>query len=284
MKWNIGQVEISQIIEMEGGELIQDSIPSATAANIKKIDWLFPNFTDKDGKLKALVQSFLIRSNGKNILIDTCNGNGKNRPTCPTWGNLNTDFLHTLNETGVKESDIDVVICTHLHFDHVGWNTKKENKAWIPTFPNAKYLFNEDEFNYWKQKPEKEVDDDKFAFDDSVSPIVEAGLSQVVNSNYRIDKNISLISTPGHTPGHISVVIESDGKKAIISGDFLHHPCQLENPEWTMLADTLPDKALKTRKEMLEKLVDTKVLFIGTHFANPVAGFIKHSNNGYRLE
>lgn len=283
LRWKIGEVEILQIVEMEGGELIQDSIPSATPENIKQIDWLYPNFADEEGKLKALVQSFLIKSEGENILIDTCNGNGKNRPTCPTWGNLNTNFLERLNETGVKETDIDYVVNTHLHFDHVGWNTKLENGVFEPTFPNTKYLLVEEEYEYWKRKPEKEVDDDKFAFDDSVNPVVKAGLSQIIKSNHKIDSNVSLMPSPGHTPGHVSVVIESQGKKAIISGDFIHHPCQFVHPEWIMLADTLPDKALETRTRVLAEMADTD-LFIGTHFANPVAGYLVYSENGLVLK
>ena len=275
MKWKVGDVEIIQIVEMEGGELIQNSIPKATPENIKKIDWLYPNFADENGKLKALVQSFLVKSNGKNILVDACNGNGKNRPTCPDWGNLNTDFLRRLNEIGTRESNINIVVCTHLHFDHVGWNTKLENGVFAPTFPNAKYLFVEEEYKYWHSKPEKEVDDDKFGFDDSVAPVVNANLAQFISSNHKIDQNIRLIPTPGHTPGHISIIIESNGKKAIISGDFIHHPCQFAHPQWSMSADALPEKAFETRRKMLDELAGTNTLFIGTHFANPVAGYIE---------
>lgn len=274
MKWQIGDVEIVQIVEMDGGELIQNSIPNATPENIKKIDWPYPNFADKNGNLKALVQSFLVKSEGKNILVDTCNGNHKNRPTCPTWGNLNTDFLKKLNKAGVSELEVDIIVCTHLHFDHVGWNTKLADRIFVPTFPKAKYLFVEKEYKYWESKPEKEVDDDKFAFDDSVVPIVKANLAQFVRSNHRLDSNISLIPTPGHTPGHVSVLIESQGKRAIISGDFIHHPCQFVHPEWTMSADSLPEKALETRQKILNELAGSSTLFIGTHFANPVAGYV----------
>lgn len=283
MKWQIGDVEIIQIVEMEGGKLIQNSIPDATPENIKKIDWLYPHFADEKGGLKALVQSFLVKSNGKNILIDTCNGNGKNRPTCPTWGNLQTDFLKKLNQTGVLEAEIDIVILTHLHFDHIGWNTKLENGTFVATFPNAKYLFVEEEYNYWKSKPEKEVDDDKFAFDDSITPVINAHLAQFVKPDHKINNNIRLLPTPGHTPGHISIMIESKGKKALISGDFIHHPCQLAHPEWSMGADALPEKALQTRQKMLKELANSDILFIGTHFANPVAGYIKRSGKTFKV-
>lgn len=275
MNWTIGEIEIFQIVELkEAGKLIQSTIRKATPANIRKTNWLFPHFADEEGNLKAYVQSFLIKSGGKNILIDTCCGNGKNRPGAPDWSNLKTSYLDRLHETNVGEEDIDIVLCTHIHFDHVGWNIKLEGGKWIPTFPNAKYLFAKEEYKYWEQKPEKEMEDDKLSFDDSVSPIIKDGLAHFVESNHKIDQNISLVSTPGHTPGHVSVLIESQDKKAIISGDFLHHPCQIANPQWTMDADTLPEVAFKTRKKMLNEIADSQTLLIGSHFANPVAGWV----------
>jgi glyoxylase-like metal-dependent hydrolase (beta-lactamase superfamily II) len=279
MNWRIGSVKIFQIVEMEGGDLIQESLPDATPQKIKKIKWLFPKFADKNGRLKALVQSFLIQSNGKNILIDTCNGNGKTRPTCPTWGTLNTNFLEKLKPLGLSKNDIDFVVNTHLHFDHVGWNTQKKNEKWVPTFPNAKYFFVETEYHYWKTKPDKEAKDDILSFEDSVDPIVKAGLAKLVKSDFRIDENIKLVPTPGHTPGHISIMIESSSNKALISADFMHHPCQFEHPEWTMPADAMPETALKTRKKMFKMLANSNILFIGTHFANPVAGKLTSSND-----
>ena len=284
LSWTVGEVEIFQIIEIQAGELIQSTLKSATPENIQKIQWLYPHFADEKGNLKALVQSLLVKSEGKYILIDTCNGNGKTRPTIPEWGNLNTDYLKKLNDLGVSELEIDFVICTHLHFDHVGWNTRLENFTWVPTFPNARCLFSKKEYDYWIEKPEKEIDDDKFAFDYSVAPIVKARLAKLVDNNYKIDKNLRLISTPGHTPDHVSIMIESEGKRAIISGDFLHHPCQIANPNWTMDADTLPDIALQTREKLLNHVANSSILLIGSHFSNPVAGLIKKAKDGFIFE
>lgn len=227
LSWTVGEVEITQIVEMEDNEFFSTFIPEATPQRIKEIEWLAPDFADENGKLKALVQSFLIKSNGKNILIDTCNGNGKVRLNMPTWGNLRTDFLKKFSDIGIRTESIDIVVCTHLHFDHVGWNTKHENGKWLPTFPRAKYIFSKGEYGYWIKKPEKEMVDDFNGIDDSVTPIIGAGLAQLVSDDYRIDDNVRLIPTPGHTPHHVSVVIKSKGKKALISGDTLHHPCQI---------------------------------------------------------
>jgi len=273
-KWKVGQVEITQLVEMADDELFSTFIPEAKPERILAIDWLRPHFADDSGKLKALVQSFLIRSVGQNILIDTCNGNGKERPNMPTWGNLQTDFLKRFTESGVAPEAVDVVLCTHLHFDHVGWNTRLENGQWVPTFPRARYLISQSEYDYWIKRPAQEMIDDFNGLDDSVIPIIRAGLAEFVGDDYRLDENICLIPTPGHTPHHVSVRIESAGQKAIVSGDVMHHPCQIAHQDWTTQADTYPDQAIATRQRFLKEIQDSKTLLIGSHFANPVAGCV----------
>lgn len=283
LTWTVGEVEIMQVIEVEDNALFSSFIPEAKPENILNVPWLRPHFADEKGNLKALVQSFLIKSNGKNILIDTCNGNGKNRPNVPTWGNLRTDFLNTFNDSGVTPERIDVVACTHLHFDHVGWNTKRENGMWVPTFPNASYLISKEEYAYWIKKPVNEMVDDINGIEDSVTPIVEAGLAQFVADDYRIDDHIRLIPTPGHTPHHVSIVIESKGQKAIITGDVMHHPCQIAYEDWTTLADTYPDQTVETRKKFLLEVKDADTLIIGSHFAHPVAGHVVSTKHGLKF-
>lgn len=278
MKWTIGNVEIFQIVEIEAGKILQNILPDANLENVKKIKWLIPNFTNKDGELKALVQSFLIKSNNKYILIDTCNGNNKNRPTLHEWSNLNTKFIEKINQIDISPSDIDYVACTHLHFDHVGWNTTLVNGKWIPTFPKAKYIFSKEEYKYWKSKPKKELIDDFLGIEDSVLPIIDAGLSELVDDTYKFDDQVSFFSTPGHTPSHVSVLIESKGEKALISGDFIYHPCQIEKPEWKNTVDTYPQQAIETRKQILLSLANTKTLLLGSHFPNPVGGYIVTQN------
>ena len=178
---------------------------------------------------------------------------------------------------GLSEDRVDIVACTHLHMDHVGWNTRLADGRWAPTFPNATYLFAQREYDYWVQKPAKEIADDKAAFDDSVSPIVEARLAKFIATDHRIDRNVRMIPTPGHTPAHVSIVIESQDQRAIISGDFLHHPCQIAETSWSTDSDTFPEDAMKTRIRVLEELADTDTVLIGSHFANPVAGRVARS-------
>jgi glyoxylase-like metal-dependent hydrolase (beta-lactamase superfamily II) len=272
LKWTIGDVEIFQIIEIEAGKIIQDVLKDATPENIRQIPWLCPQFADEAGHLKALVQSFLIKSDHKNILIDTCIGNDKPRTNILAWANLRTDFLRTFSDIGVPETDVDVVACTHLHIDHAGWNTKLEGGVWVPTFPNAKYLFAREEYEYWLNKPENELADHKATFDDSVSPIMNAGLAELVDVDHKIDGHVSFIPTPGHTPAHVCVLVESQNQRAIISGDLLHHPCQIANPQWATATDTSSDKATLARQRILEQIADTETLLIGSHFADPVIG------------
>ena len=176
-----------------------------------------------------------------------------------------------------------MVACTHLHMDHVGWNTRLVGGKWVPTFPNAQYLFAREEYEYWVKRPAKEIADDKAAFDDSVDPIIRAGLAKLVEVNHMVDGHVRFRPTPGHTPSHISVVIESQDEHAIISGDFLHHPCQIAEPQWTTDADTYPKLAVKTRKDLLEELAGSNALLIGSHFANPVAGRVARSDMGLFL-
>lgn len=277
LTWQIGDVEIQQIVELPAGEIIQDVVKQATPETVREIPWLVPNFADQNGKLKALVQCFLIKSGGKNILIDTCNGNDKTRNDIAVWGNLHTDFLKQL------ESDINIVACTHLHMDHVGWNTRLESGRWVPTLPKAKYLFAKKEYEYWASSPTKELADDKAAFVDSVKPIIDAGLAELVESSHRINDEISLIPTPGHTPSHVSVVIESKGEKAIISGDFIHHPIQIAHPEWVISSDANSAQAVTTRQQILDKIANTETLLLGSHFANPVAGKVTRSGELLRF-
>jgi len=284
LQWRIGDVEIFQIVEIENaGELIQSTIPEATPENIKKIDWLQPDFTDADGHLKARVQSFLIKSDERWILVDTCNGNGKKRTDMPEWGNLQTNFLEKMHELGVRETDIDRVICTHLHCDHVGWNTIWRNGEWVPTFPNAEYIFARKEYDYWANKPAGEIADDLAAFDDSVAPIIRDDLAKLVKEDFRIDENIRLIPTPGHTPGHVSVRIESGGEKTIICGDLFHHPCQIAFPEWSAEEGEAKQQAIASRLKLLNEIADKNILLMAPHFTGPAAGFVKRSGEGYKL-
>ncbi|HJQ09082.1 MAG TPA: MBL fold metallo-hydrolase [Candidatus Saccharimonadales bacterium] len=278
----IGAATITPIFEISAGEVTQEGIPDATPEALKQIDWLRPHYIDEQGKQKTQVQSFLIEVGGKKIIVDGCTGDGRDRPDVPGLSNLHTGFMERLKEVCAPE-EVDIVLCTHMHFDHVGWYTHRVNDQWIPTFPNAQHIFSEREFAYWNSRPEKEMMEDIMGFDESILPLYEAGLIKLVSDDYQVTKEVSLVSTPGHTPSHVSVYIESDGQSAVISGDVLHHPCQIARPDWGSSFDTDTPQANNSRKELLERFADTDTVFIGAHFVEPIAGKVIRDGEGFKL-
>jgi glyoxylase-like metal-dependent hydrolase (beta-lactamase superfamily II) len=284
LSWLIGEIRITQIIEIEAGAVLQETIPDALPERIKNITWLFPHFADESGNLKGVVQAFLVESAGKRLLVDTCVGNGKNRVDLPAWNNLQTNFLAVLKEAGCDPAEVDKVVCTHLHFDHVGWNTSWDGKKWIPTFPKAEYLFAKQEFEYWDSNPSKEIQDDRSGIDDSVRPLFGAGQVSLVSLDAEPLPGVTLIPTPGHTPHHVSVLIRSQNASAVITGDAMHHPCQVAHPEWHTLADTDQNQAHHSRREFLTRFSGTPTLVLGSHFAQPTGGYIVSEQNGYRFD
>jgi len=281
MAWKIGDVSITPVIELDLSVDASFILPNATPENLAPdFDWLKPHFVDEDGKLIFRVQALLVESCGHKIIVDTCVGNDKKRTT-PEWSELNGPFLENIAKSGFKREQVDLVICTHLHVDHVGWNTMKVNGKWIPTFPNARYLITQLEFEHWSNEK-----DESYAqiFGDSVAPVFEAGLVELVDSNYQITPELQLMPTPGHTPGHCSLAIASRGEKAIITGDIMHHPCQSAHPEWECVADTFPQLAEITRREFLDCCSGSDTLVIGTHWSAPTPVYIIKHKSAWKVK
>jgi glyoxylase-like metal-dependent hydrolase (beta-lactamase superfamily II) len=194
---------------------------------------------------------------------------------------LQTSFLQHLADAGFARESVDAVVCTHLHVDHVGWNTMLRDGHWVPTFPSARYLIGKKEYEHWNAVEDKEQQE---IMADSVKPIFEAGLAETVEMDHRISPEIRLMPTTGHTPGHVSVVIESRGERAVITGDMMHHPCQVGHPEWSPEFDSDKEASVATRRAMLKDWADQPILVIGTHFAAPTAGHVKRDGASYRFE
>ncbi|MFL5283583.1 MAG: MBL fold metallo-hydrolase [Rhodopila sp.] len=282
MKWTIGDVTVTKIVEMEATGGSRFLLPQATPQAIQPIDWLQPHFADETGRLKMSIHSFIVQTPTRRIIVDTCLGNDKQGRRIPHWNDRTGPFLADLAKAGFPADAIDTVLCTHLHVDHVGWNTKLHHGRWVPTFLKARYLFGRTEFEHWvniSDRPDMEQ-----IMSDSVTPIVDAGLAMLVDTTEQICDEIRLIPTVGHTPGHVSVMIESRREQALITGDFMHHPCQIAHPEWSTLADSDPDQGIETRRLMFRSLADTPVLVIGTHFAGATAGRIVRDGETYRLD
>jgi glyoxylase-like metal-dependent hydrolase (beta-lactamase superfamily II) len=282
MKWRIGEVTVTKIVEMEVTGGSRFLLPQATYEEILPISWLRPHFTDERGRLKMSIHALVVETPNRRIVVDTCLGNDKEGRRIPTWNNLQLPFLADLAAAGFARESIDTVLCTHLHVDHVGWNTMREGGKWVPTFPNARYLMGRVEFAHWRGQHERP--DMAAVFGDSVKPVHDAGLVDLVETDQQICEEISLVPTLGHTPGHVSVRISSQGEEALITGDFMHHPCQIARPEWSSAADSDPAEAQRTRERMLAELSARPVLVIGTHFAGATAGRIVKDGDAYRMD
>jgi len=279
--WKIGDVTITRIVELEVTGGTRFILPDATREAVRGIDWLHPHFIDADGRLVMSIHALIVENQGKRIMVDTCLGNDKER-AIPGWNMRNGPFLKDIAAAGHPRESIDTVLCTHLHVDHVGWNTMKVGDRWVPTFPNARYLMGRTEYEHWSALDPKEQRDDVFG--DSVKPVFDAGLVDLVDSDHQITEEVRLVPTPGHTPGHVSVRIASRGEEALITGDMMHHPCQMARPDWRSTADSDGEAACKTRLRVLNEYADGPVLVIGTHFATPTAGHIKRDGKVFRFE
>ena len=279
-RWKIGDVTITRIVEMETTSKATFVLKDGSPENIRTVPWLRPHFANADGKVIMSVHAFVIESPGHRMVVDTCIGNDKHR-AFPGWNMLQLPFLADLEKAGFARDSIDRVLCTHLHVDHVGWNTMLVDGKWTPTFPRARYLIGRKEWEHWSKASEP---DTRELLDDSVRPIFDAGLADLVESDARITDEIRLEPTPGHTPGHHSVRISSRGQEAVITGDLMHHPVQMAHPEWGSHFDSDFDEAIATRRAFLERYGDQPILVLGTHFATPSAGRIVRDGNAWRLE
>ena len=255
---------------------------------MKYLKWLSPNFmsSSKDGiNLFFSFHTFVIQGNNKTILIDTCIGNHKERTALPSWHNQNRPYLDNLRSMGVDPNEVDYVMCTHLHADHVGWNTQLIDGSWVPTFPNAKYIFSK--LDYEKhdsiylnkakspdQEPNPGEGDFYSSWEDSILPIINSGSYELVDYDFSIDDSISIIHTPGHTPGHYCVNMKSQGQEAFFTGDMMHHPLLVSEPKWITHFCLDPKQSSLTRKNFIDNNTDNGSIIFAAHFAGPTAGKI----------
>ncbi len=279
----IGDLPVSLIVESEFPVLSPAEVyPDCTQDHIDRNEsWLAPRFYDRvSEKLILSFQGFLIRSQGKNILVDTCVGDCKERRR-PSFDKQKWNWLDKLKHAGVEPGDIDVVVCTHFHVDHVGWNTQLIDGRWVPTFPNARYLFVEKEWQYWLSgEGAHNLTRTGDYMGDSIVPVVQAGLVDFVAADHRIDSNVTLLPAPGHTPGMVCVDLQSQNSHAIITGDLLHTVLQVVYPDWSTRFCADPLLSRQTRKAFLERYANTDVMILPAHFPSPTAGYIERDQGG----
>lgn len=277
--WTIGQVRVTEIAELTTTSAAHWLLPDATADRIQEIGWMVPDYATSDGKVHMTIRALVVESEGRRILVDTCLGNDKQRPV-ESWSMRSGPFLDDLAAAGFPPESIDTVLCTHLHVDHVGWNTRLVDGAWVPTFPAARYLFADVEWEHW-QRDDSGMDQVLRA--DSIQPVIDAGLVDLVATDARLTAEVSLKPTPGHTPGHVSVVIESEGERAVITGDLAHMVCQATHPEWGSSFDVDPVLAEATRRAFFRERSGTDELVLGTHW-EPCAGYVRSHGDVWRVE
>ncbi|MGV9284982.1 MBL fold metallo-hydrolase [Streptomyces sp. NPDC003730] len=282
--WTVGDVRVHRIDEMAlpaatGAWLLPGATPDLVAGQ----HWLSPDFADDEGGLRIDSHSFAFTVAGSRVLVDTGIGNGKERAN-PAWHDLHTEYLQRLTAAGYPPDAVDLVVLTHLHADHVGWNTRRENGKWVPTFPNARYLTARTEREFWAGYDMDQAR--RQLFRDSVFPVEEAGLLDLVDvpaEGMEVVPGLRLIPTPGHTPGHLALELTSRARTAIITGDCIHHPVQLAHPALGACVDIDPEGSEASRRELLGRLADTDTLLLGTHFAPPTAGRVVTHADTFRL-
>jgi len=245
------------------------------------LEWLQPHFLDTEKNILLSIHTFLVRTTHHTILIDTCIGNDKDAPAFPQWTGRKGSYLQDLTAVGCAPEAVDYVFCTHMHIDHTGWNTRLQDGRWVPTFPNATYLFNKREWEHWQDAQDAM---DQAVVRQNLLPIIEAGRVAWVDNAWGLDDEVTLVPTPGHTPGHCSVQLRSNGQTAMITGDMMVHPVQIAEPQWSQRADTDKALAIATRTRFINQHCDTDTLILGTHFNTPTGVYIVSAGEQKRIK
>jgi glyoxylase-like metal-dependent hydrolase (beta-lactamase superfamily II) len=285
--FKVGKATITRIAETYGPVYAPSELfPAWTDAHLREHEhWLAPNHYDPDsGKLKLSVHSWLLQVDGRKILIDACCGNNKSRPQRPWWNMLNEPWLERLAAAGATPDEIDMVMCTHLHHDHLGWNTQLRNGRWAPTFPNARYVFSKLDFDYFhKLDNDPQTSPAEFGtFRECVLPIVEAGRADLVIGPHRLNEFIEIVPAPGHSPGHFVFKIETGDNRAVLIGDVFHHLLQVFYPDWNFPKNSNADDARKSRRLVFEECAATATLVFPGHVGSPFAGYIEKTETAFR--
>lgn len=282
--WTIGDVTVSRIVELwDFQDNIRMTMPEATEEEVIALEWLHPHYATPDGLQRMNFQGFVVQAPGRVIVVDSCIGAGRRRDF-DVFCDLPEGFIEDLESLGVTRHDVDTVLCTHLHFDHVGWNTYKdpETGEYRPTFPNARYLFGKTEYEAWQNVIRHDGHHTDTHLVECVDPIVRAGMADFIEPDHCLSDEIFCEPSHGHTPGHVHLCIDSKGQRAVITGDLMHHPMQCAMPQREATFDMDKEAGRQTRVGFVEKYADSGVVVIGAHFADPTAGHIRTGDDGAR--
>jgi len=285
----LGDVIISRVEEMHGPIMPADQFFPEMPAQLWEDHraMLMPDHLGADGTMvHAAMQTWVLRSQGRTILIDTGIGNDKTRPAVEAWDHLNLGYLDNLARAGVRPEDVDLVVNTHLHTDHIGWNTRLVDGEWVPTFPNATYLMPKIDFEYWNpaNNPNIAGGVNENAFEDSIAPVRATGQVQLWETLHEIDSNLRLESAPGHTPGASVIILNSSGDRALFAGDILHTPLQVPHPDPSSCFDLDQAQSRETRLRLLSWASDNGALMLPAHFSGHGALEIENSGSGFTIK
>lgn len=273
---SIGEFNVQSVIEhfapyIAAIEMLPSATPEELAAHM---DWMAPtHFDPASGHLVMAFQSFVLQTPSHTILIDTCVGEDKERNN-PGFHMKKWPWMKNLHALGLTSADIDIVMCGHLHPDHVGWNTQMRDGRWVPTFPNAQYVFARDEYQSWEEQNALGAERVGMTFLDSVLPVMEAGQAILVDNDHTVADSVWLEPTPGHSPGHVIVNVESQGKRGALIGDLIHHPIQVPHPDWSTCFCWNKEMSAASRSRFVDSHADTGTLILPVHFAGSTAGHI----------
>jgi glyoxylase-like metal-dependent hydrolase (beta-lactamase superfamily II) len=277
-RYRVGDATITCVVESQNdGIPARFFFPEASDEAVLRHPWVVPEFADARGRIVMRVQAFVVEVGARVVVVDPCVGNGKTR-TLPFWNDQSWPFLERFADAGFAPERVDTVVHTHLHADHVGWDTRRQDGAWVPTFARARHLYTARELDWCKS-----ASPDPAVYEDSIAPIFAAGLADVVEEDADLGAGLRLESTTGHTPGHVSLWVESRGERALLTGDFLHHPVQCAEPHWAEVGDEDADLARATRRRMFELAAATGALVLGTHFASRPGGRIRAEGAAWRF-
>ena len=285
--WRVGEVEVTRVLENERPfvapvQLLPDLTPDMLA---RHREWMEPVVLDPaTGQLIIAFHSFLIRTPRSLIIVDTCGGNDKPRPHKTKFHQKYWPYLENLAAAGVAPEQIDFVMCTHLHVDHVGWNTRLVDGRWVPTFPRARYLIARQEWDYWRVDQLRERYTPDRYHEDSILPVIESGQTDFVGVDHVIDDWARLEPSTGHTPGHVNVRVRSGDASVVMCGDIFHSAVQVAEPDVNSCFCIEPEKARRTRREFLEQHADAPVLVMPSHFPTPTAGWVRRHGPSYRFQ
>lgn len=293
----LGDVRITRVVEWHSPIAPAEAVFPSTTPEMWQAnqDWLAPHFWDPETRFfKAYMQTWVLRSEGRVILVDTGVGNDKYRPHMGPWSYLKTDFLDRLAAAGVAPEDVDVVVNTHVHADHVGWNTRLVDGEWVPTFPNADYLITRADYEYWNPvngHPKRgslggtsATLGNQNMFEDSVRPVHEHGKAVLWENSYRVDRNLTLEPAPGHTPGSAVLSLDSRGDRALFIGDLVHTPLQFVEPDCEACLSEDEPAAARQRRRFLERAADTNALVLPAHLPGPGAAEVRRDGGTFAIK